>query len=174
MGMGVQSGGASGMPQQTQMAMQGGAPQGLMSLMPQGGKGAGLPPQMPPGEQQFYDQLQAVAARQMPAAGTPGMPLSGAPALGAGPGQPTPEMLNAMRQFQNQTQPAQMMPSGMPMSGSAGKGAGMGAPMPRPQMPSLGKGAGLSGTRPTAPQTVAQPRPVRTPAPVMRDNPGRR
>jgi hypothetical protein len=188
MGMGVQSGGASGMPQQTQMAMQGGAPQGLMSLMPQGGKGAGLPPQMPPGGQQYFDQLQARAAGQMPA---PGMPLGGTPALDSGVRQePTQGMLDAMRQFemqQRQLNPGAMPPGGQmspalasqlgiarPYGQPSGKGAGMGSPMPQPQMPSPGKGAGLSGTRPTAPQTVAQPRTVRTPAPVMRDNPGRR
>jgi hypothetical protein len=60
MGMGAQNRGATGAPAPTQMAMQGGsAPQGLMALMQQRGKGAGMPGgQMDPGMMQMMDRLQ--------------------------------------------------------------------------------------------------------------------
>ena len=159
MGMGAQNRGATGVPAPTQMAMQGAAaPQGLMALMQQRGKGAGMPGGMPQG--------------------------------GPGMGKPDPQLLAAMQAFQNQTQPAQMMPSGVPMPkmpgmidsggmpgriqfmdnlqsptmpgeplapimpGAPGKGAGMG--MPRPQIPAPGKGGGMP-PRPGVPSTMVNP-----------------
>jgi hypothetical protein len=127
MGMGAQNRGATGVPAPTQMAMQGAAaPQGLMALMQQRGKGAGMPGGMPPG---------------MSAPGT---------------NQPDPQLLAAMQAFQNQTQPAQMIPSGVPMPKMPGMIDSGGMPdriqfmdnLQSPTMPGApGKGAGLPPPR---------------------------
>ena len=101
MGMGAQNRGAAGVPPRPQMPMSprpqvpGGqtAPQGLMALMQQRGKGSGMPSGMPVG---------SMAPGQMPPS----------PMAAGGPGAMDPRLLAAMQQFQRlNTQPQ----GGMPM-----------------------------------------------------------
>jgi hypothetical protein len=197
MGMGAQNRGATGVPAPTQMAMQGGAaPQGLMALMQQRGKGAGMPGgQMDPGMMQMMQRLQGNVPQ--PAQQTGGMMPPGMAAPGTN--QPDPQMLAAMQAFQQQggqggmpaagvdprlgamqvspdqirpLDPRMVAPGGIRfmdnlqaptipgeplapiMPGAPGKGAGMG--MPRPQVPTSGKGGGMP-TRPGLPSTMVNP-----------------
>lgn len=174
MGMGAQNQrGATGMPAPTQTAMQGGAPQGLMALMQQRGKGAGLPGGMPQGgqggvfggprspEQEMqYQQFMAQQPQMTPMGPMTQQQISAMP----------PEMLQQMNNMQNQADMQRRLASG-DFPGAPGKGAGMGSP--RPQMPAPGKGGGMS-PRPGLPSTMVNPaRPQVMPRPMPRPQPVR-
>jgi len=141
MGMGAQSQrGASSMrpkpqmPQRPQMPQmpRAQAPQGLMALMQQRGKGAGMQGGMPqggvptPGSQALQSGMQAEQMRMQQAQMPPGMGpqqfLAQQQGPSGGPGQIDPQMLAAMQAFQQQGGqggvPMTMPPTGMPqMSG---------------------------------------------------------
>jgi hypothetical protein len=169
MGMGAQNRGATGVPAPTQMAMQGGAaPQGLMALMQQRGKGAGMPGGMPPGvSAPGGAQFSAMNFTPRPATmGLDGMPIQRAD---------DPQMLAQMQAFQQQGGPGSM-------PGAPGKGGGM----PMPKMPGIigmpggagGKGAGLppglKRPMPMPPGNMGNPPPFKiTPKPAPRPQPAR-
>jgi hypothetical protein len=144
MGMGAQNRGATGVPAPTQMAMQGGAaPQGLMALMQQRGKGAGMPggvPQGGPGTGKPDPQLLAAMQAFQQQGGQGGMP----PGMAAPGGMPMPKMPGMID--------SGGMPGGVPVQrpvpfdprrpmpgGAGGKGAGLppglNRPMPMPMPP---------------------------------------
>jgi hypothetical protein len=165
MGMGAQNRGATGVPAPTQTAMQGAAaPQGLMALMQQRGKGAGMPGGMPQGgpgtgkpDPRMFAAMQAF--QQQGAQG--GMP--GAP--GKGGGMPMPRMPGMID--------SGGMPGGVPVQrplpvGAGGKGAGMPPPgmvnPPRP-MP-LPPGLNRPMPMPMPPGSMVNP-----PRPMVQNNP---
>ena len=128
MGMGAQNRGATGVPAPTQMAMQGGAaPQGLMALMQQRGKGGGMPGGMPPGvAAPGGAQFSAMNFTPRPATmGLDGMPIQRAD---------DPQMLAQMQALQQQGGQGSM-------PGAPGKGGGM----PMPKMPGVIDSGGMPG-----------------------------
>jgi hypothetical protein len=187
MGMGAQNRGATGVPAPTQMAMQGGAaPQGLMALMQQRGKGAGMPGGMPPstgtaGPKPDPQLLAAMQAFQQQG-GQGGMPPAGMDPRADQFGRPsatgqfafdpqqqqriaeaglTPDRLaqmtpDQMARFQPMA-PVDIDPrTGRPV-GAGGKGAGMGPPPGAlVSQPAPGKGGGMP-SRPGLPSTMVNP-----------------
>ena len=110
MGMGAQNRGATGVPAPTQMAMRGGAaPQGLMALMQQRGKGAGMPGgQMDPGMMQMMQRLQGNVPQ--PAQQTQMTPMG--PMTQQQISAMPPEMLQQMNNMQNQADMQRRLASG--------------------------------------------------------------
>ena len=169
MGMGAQNRGATGAPAPTQMAMQGGAaPQGLMALMQQRGKGAGMPGGMPqggPGMGKPDPQLLAAMQAFQQQGGQGGMPPNGTmgPPPGALVSQPAPGKGGGLP-------PGIAAPGGMPMpkmpgiigmpGGAGGKGAGLPPGLNRP-MPMPPGNMGNPPPFKIMPKPAPRPQPVR-------------
>ena len=166
MGMGAQNRGATGVPAPTQMAMQGGAaPQGLMALMQQRGKGAGMPGGMPQGgpgmgkpDPRMFAAMQAF--QQQGAQGS----MPGAPGKGAG--LPPPRTQEEMQRAMDKMQFASEMRGNIDPRTGAPVGALVSQPAP-------GKGGGMP-PRPGVPSTMVNPaRPQVMPRPTPRPQPAR-
>jgi len=182
MGMGAQNQrGAAAMQPQQQMPM-GGAPQGLMALMQQRGKGAGLPGGMPqggqggmfggprsPAQEMQYQQFMAQQPQMTPMGPMTQQQIGGM----------SQDMREKMTAMQNQADMQRRLASG-DFPGAPGKGGGMppGRPMGPPPValvsqPAPGKGGGMP-PRPGLPSTMVNPaRPQVMPRPMPRPQPVR-